>query len=120
MDEQVKLCDKPSIKLNIYVDQMRGIIHLCSVYGCFDHVCDLDLSGTDIAEFTCPHCQHVLNSKEECEKCKAPMVGFLLDKGGKVVICSRKGCSKHYVAFEDISAILRKFSDEYGFDRCAD
>ena len=115
MDHEHKLQDKPSIKLNIEVGGKRGVIRLCSIYGNYDHEVILDLSGVDIAEFSCPHCNQVLNSKEACTKCGAPMVPFIMDIGGKVSICSRKGCSNHYVAIEDLYNTLIKFYDEYGF-----
>jgi hypothetical protein len=115
MDHEHKLQDKPSIKLNIQVGKNRGVIRLCSIYGNYDHEATLDLSGVDIAEFSCPHCNQVLNSNETCGKCGAPMVPFIMDIGGKVNICSRKGCSNHYVAIEDLYNTLIKFYDEYGF-----
>jgi len=115
MNKENPLHDKPSIKLSIKNGDTWGSIRLCSVYGCYEHESDLDIKGTDIVEFYCPHCLQLLNNKEECDVCHAPMVTLLLDIGGKVVICSRSGCSKHYVAFEDIGSMLRKFYDEYGF-----
>ena len=115
MDHEHKLQDKPSIKLNIQVGDQRGVIRLSSIYGNYDHEASLDLTEVDIAEFSCPHCNQVLNSKETCTKCSAPMVPFVIDIGGKVSICSRKGCSNHYVAIEDLYNTLIKFYDEYGF-----
>jgi len=115
MDKQHLLHNKSSIKLNVKLGDDWGTIHLCSVYGCYEHECDFDITGVDIAEFYCPHCFHILTTKEKCNECHAPIVDFLLDIGGKVSICSRKGCRKHYVAFEDIGTMLKKFYDEYGF-----
>lgn len=115
MDHEHPLHGVPSIKLNIQLGKERGTIRLCSIYDCYDHVSDMDISGVDVAEFTCPHCNQVLNSAEKCGACDAPMVPFNLDMGGKVVICSRKGCTKHYVAFENLQDAVRKFYDEYGF-----
>lgn len=115
MDNEHLLHDKPSIKLNIQLGNVRGTIRLCSIYDCYDHVSDMDISGVDIAEFSCPHCNQVLNSVETCDVCGAPMVPFILDIGGKVAICSRKGCTKHYVAFENLYDAMKKFYDEYGF-----
>jgi len=115
MDNKILLLEKPSIKLNIKIGDVRGGILLCSIYGSYEHVSDIDITDGAIAEFSCPHCNKILNTKEECDKCGAPIVGFLLDKGGKVAICSRKGCSKHYVAFEEIGIMLKKFYDEFGF-----
>ncbi len=114
MDHEHFLHDKPSIKLNIQLGNVRGIIRLCSIYGCYDHESDVDLSGVDIAEFACPHCNQLLATKELCDKCGAPLVGFILDIGGKVNLCSRKGCTKHYVVFEDINNALKLFYNEYG------
>lgn len=115
MDYENLLHEKPSIKLNIQLGNTRGTIRLCSIYGCFDHKADMDISGVDIAEFCCPHCNQVLNGSEVCELCQAPMVPLLLEVGGKVKFCSKKGCNNHYVAFEDLYGTLNKFYDEYGF-----
>lgn len=114
MDQEVMLHGKPSIKLNIQGEDVRGTIRLCSLYGCYDHKSDVDISKIDIATFSCPHCNQVLNRKDTCETCGAPLLSFLMDVGGTVSICSRKGCSKHYVVFEDIKDEMRKFYDAYG------
>jgi hypothetical protein len=42
------------------------------------------------------------------------MINFNMDIGGRVSLCSRKGCQKHYVAFENVQDELRKFYDAYG------
>ena len=117
MDEELMLKDKPSIKLNIETDSDRGTIRLCSLYGCYDHLCDIDLTEGEIARFYCPHCNKELKSNDECDSpnCNAPMVPLTLQLGGKVFICSRKGCENHFVAFEDLATEVRKFYDEYGF-----
>lgn len=115
MDHDNKINDKPSIKLNILSGKERGVIRLCSIYGNYDHEANIDLSKADITEFSCPNCNQILNSNELCTKCNAPMVPFIMDIGGKVSICSRKGCVNHYVAIEDLYNTLNKFYDEYGF-----
>ncbi len=115
MDTENPLNGKPSIKINIQGGGLRGIIRLCSIYGCYDHKSDIDIGNIEIAEFSCPHCNQILNVAEKCDLCKAPLVTFLMDVGGKVSICSRKGCTKHFVAFENVNDELRKFYNEYGF-----
>lgn len=115
MDDENPLHDYPSIKLNIQYEKTRGIINLCSIYDCYDHVCNVDISGVEVADFTCPHCNQLLNTSEKCDVCDAPMVSFALDMGGKVAICSRQGCKKHYVAFENLQDAVKRFYDEYGF-----
>ncbi|MDP2721371.1 MAG: hypothetical protein Q8O72_01325 [Bacteroidales bacterium] len=114
MDENVPLSGHPSVKLNIVSPEDRGTINLCSVYECFDHVSTLDIKDGEIVDFYCPHCNKELLINEECKLCGAPMVSFVLRVGGRVTICSRKGCSNHYVAFNDLATELAKFYEHYG------
>lgn len=114
MDEEHLLNGFPSIKLNIKTENDRGTIHLCSVYECFDHQSDIPIEKGEIVEFSCPHCNKELLVKEECHLCDAPMVTLSLATGGRVNICSRKGCSNHYVAFQDLSTELSNFFNYYG------
>ncbi len=117
MDEETRLHDVASIKLNIETTENRGTIRLCSIYGCYDHLCDMDLKEGEIVRIFCPHCNKELKSNDECDakNCNAPMIPLTLQLGGKVYICSRKGCDNHFVAFEDLATEVRKFYHEYGF-----
>ena len=117
MDKEFPLNDRPSVKLNIETSHERGTIRLCSIYGCYEHVCDFDLHEGEIARFYCPHCNRELKSNKECDtkNCNAPMAATNLEVGGKVYICTRKGCTNHFVAFEDLATEVRKFYTEYGF-----
>jgi len=117
MCEEHKLHDKPSIKVNITTAESRGTIHLCALYECFDHLSDIELKENEIVGFTCPHCNKELQVKEECKICNAPMVSFALKTGGRVNICSRKGCSNHYVAFENINTELMMFYDKFKYGK---
>ncbi len=114
MDDEELLNGKSSIKLNIQTNSSRGVIYLCSYYECFDYTTEVPLTEKEAVEFTCPHCNKELNTKEECRVCHAPMVSLLLQTGGKVSLCSRTGCSNHYVAFEDLSTELQKFYETFG------
>ncbi len=114
MDSKRKLKGYPSIKLNIITLEDKGIIRICSVYECFDHEANIDIRDKTIVDFYCPSCNKELLVKEECKICGGPMVSFDMLVGGRVNICSRKGCSNHYVAFSDLSDELARFYDEYG------
>lgn len=113
MDEEYLLHDYPSIKLNVVTPGDRGVIHLCSLYECYDHETNLDLKKGTVVDFYCPKCNKEMLVNEECKVCGAPMVAFVLKVGGRVSICSREGCANHYIAFEDLSAELSKFYHEY-------
>jgi predicted RNA-binding Zn-ribbon protein involved in translation (DUF1610 family) len=114
MDHNYPLKDRPSIKLNIEIGSNRGILRLCSIYGCYDHESDIEIPKDTIARFYCPQCNKEIKGSELCDVCQAPMIPFILEIGGRVNICSRSGCTKHYVAFEDLSDAIRKFYKEYG------
>jgi methionyl-tRNA synthetase len=117
MDNDTLLMEKPSIKLNIETASARGTIRLCSIYGCYNHLSDIEIADREIVRFFCPHCNKELISNDECDtqNCNAPMIPLILRVGGKVFICSRKGCENHFVAFEDLATEVRKFYHEYGF-----
>ena len=115
MDQEHLIVEKPSIKLNIEMGDNRGIIRLCSIYGCYEHESDIDLPKGEVARIFCPHCNKEMISEEKCDVCEAHMIPLILEMGGRVSICSRSGCTKHYVAFEDLSDAIRKFYKEYGY-----
>lgn len=115
-DPYHKINDKPSIRLKgKTATGEEGTIRLCAIYGCHDHETKLDIKEKEIVAFFCPHCDASLTSKEECEECSAPMLSLKVIKGGKVIFCSRKDCTKQYIAFEELSATLKQFYDEYGY-----
>jgi len=115
MDHTVFLNGKPSIKLRVAHRQQNGIINLCSTYGCFDKQSTLELVKDEVVTLSCMHCRKSLAGKQVCDLCGAPIVDFNLDKGGKVHVCSRIGCEKHYVSFEDIYTTLTNFYHEYDY-----
>lgn len=116
MDPENKINDKPSILLKIEIDDKSSFIRLSSIYGSYNHKSDLSIPERVIARFYCPHCDRQLVTKMECEECRAPMVSLNVIKGGKVIICSRKGCKKHYIAFEELSPSLKKFHNDNGLE----
>ncbi|MBS4056427.1 MAG: hypothetical protein KKD74_01600 [Bacteroidetes bacterium] len=115
MDESVILNGKPSVKVNITTESDRGVLHLCSTYGCNEKKMDIEVAEQEIVDFFCPQCNKELSTNEQCSECEAPMVSFVIRAGGEVRICSRNGCMNHHIVFKDISAELSKFYYEYGF-----
>lgn len=112
MDYTHFLNGKPSIKLTIECGGKHGVINLCSSYGCYDKVSKIDLVNNDIAKLFCTHCKKELPSQSDCDVCKAPIVSFALEKGGKVNVCTRIGCKNHFVSFEDVYTTLTSFYEE--------
>jgi hypothetical protein len=115
MDHTQYLNAKPSIKVRIEHHGKEGMLNLCSSYGCFDKVSNVELVKGEIAKLSCLHCKKDLKGMHFCDLCEAPIVDFNLDKGGNVHFCSRIGCEKHYVSFEDIYTTLTNFYHEYDY-----
>jgi ssDNA-binding Zn-finger/Zn-ribbon topoisomerase 1 len=115
MDFDNLVDNEPSINLNIKIGKKEGVIKLSSIYGSYNYICDIDIAENETADFICPHCKELINSKVKCKVCNASMVPFFLEMGGKVCVCSRAGCKNHLVEFEDLSNALRMFYQEYGF-----
>ncbi|MDP2172688.1 MAG: hypothetical protein Q8M98_05590 [Candidatus Cloacimonadaceae bacterium] len=113
VDENTLVDEVPSIKLMISIGDREGYIWLSSIYGSYNLQSDIDIEDESIATLTCPHCLADLRSSGECSECKAPLVDFHLIEGGKVSICSRAGCKKHSIEFEDIGTALNHFYNEF-------
>ena len=115
MDNEHKVDNEASIKLLINIADKKGIIWLSSIYGSFNYICNIDLPDNEIADLHCPHCKSDMNSEELCNICSVPVVSLILDMGGKVSFCSRKGCKNHNIGFEDLSEALKKLYQEFGY-----
>lgn len=115
MDPYDQINGKPSIKVDIEVNGKKGRFRLCSYYGCFDHKSSIELPENEQIKFFCPHCNKELISPNKCEECGSPMIPFALEKGGKVHICSKVGCNKHFISFQNVSDALRKLYNEFGY-----
>jgi ssDNA-binding Zn-finger/Zn-ribbon topoisomerase 1 len=115
MDHGRLIDNEPGIHLHIESRGQKGDIWLSSIYGSYNHQSSIELKNNEVVTFYCPLCAQEMTTKIECTSCGANMVPFHLDMGGKVNICSRYGCKNHFVEFEDLSVILRKFYEEYGY-----
>ncbi len=113
MDPEHKLDNMPGIRLKIKHQQQSGLIWLSSVYGSFEVKSEIPLMDGEIYEFSCPFCKLVFSNEVKCVACSAPMNHVLLESGGKINFCSRKGCNKHSVEFEDISIALKQFYENF-------
>jgi hypothetical protein len=113
MDDEYVIDNEPSILMDIELKGKRGTIRLSSVYGSFNYLSTIELPLDQVVHLSCPHCKTELKSAEECDQCQAHMIPFILDIGGKVSICSRVGCNKHMIGFEDLSLALQTLHDEH-------
>ncbi|MBI5622675.1 MAG: hypothetical protein HY924_02735 [Elusimicrobia bacterium] len=114
MDGKHRIDNLPSIAVEVAYAGKKGSLHLSSLYGSYHIDIEVPCPEGKVSNFFCPHCKGELKASRMCEVCEAPMVGFSLLEGGKIQICSRRGCKKHLVEFEDPEQELRMFYETYG------
>ncbi|MBI4678232.1 MAG: hypothetical protein HY748_11675 [Elusimicrobia bacterium] len=113
MDEEHKVDNCPSIAVEISYGKKRGPLRLSSLYGSYNIDIKVPCPVGKISRFFCPHCKCDLKASRMCEVCKAPMVAFSFKEGGTIQICSRRGCKKHLIEFEDPELEVRTFYERY-------
>lgn len=115
MDLEHKVDNEPGIKLLVEGKTGTGMLVLSSIYGSYNFVSDIEYDNNEVVRFHCPHCSENLMTHEICNTCDAPMVTLVLEMGGKVSFCSRKGCQNHNIGFNDLSVALKRFYEEFGY-----
>lgn len=113
MDEEKIIDDLPSIKVFIQFQDKKGYLYLSSIYGSYTISSETHIPLNEIVLLFCPHCRSSLLTSNLCEKCHVPMAAFELQQGGKVQICSKRGCKKHIIEFSNLSQEISTFYDEY-------
>ncbi|NLO92266.1 MAG: hypothetical protein GX410_09800 [Elusimicrobia bacterium] len=113
MEPKHKLDGKPAIKIALSYAGKKGDLYLSSLYGSYNIELPFSIPMGKIAGFRCPHCAADLKSMRKCEACGAQMVAFDFKQGGQVQICSRRGCKKHVIEFQNPEEELEAFYKAY-------
>ena len=95
MDEGHAIDGYPSIKLNISINHMDACLRLSCLYGSYSYFSEVHVPDNTIVRLRCPNCCVELPSTSDCWTCGAPLVPLLVNGGGVVNICSRRGCKTH-------------------------
>ncbi|MBN2136239.1 MAG: NAD(P)H-dependent oxidoreductase subunit E [Sedimentisphaerales bacterium] len=95
MDETFAIDGYPSIKVNITNNSEEGWLRLSCLYGSHSISTELNIPDDTVVKFHCPHCGAEIMSTSDCSVCGSPLVPMLVDGGGIVKICSRRGCKNH-------------------------
>jgi methionyl-tRNA synthetase len=103
MDEKTQIDGYPSVKVQIQYGNKDGSLYLSSIYGSYNIITEVYIPNEEIVLFFCPYCHASLLLKDSCEKCQAPLAFFELKNGGKVQICSRRGCKYHSIDYSNLS-----------------
>ncbi len=113
MDESNKIDNCPSIAVDARYGRKKGKLYLSALYGSYNIDIRVLCPTGKIARFFCPHCKKELKTIDKCNLCGAPIVSFAFVEGGNLLICSRRGCKRHLIEFENLEQELRTFYNTY-------
>ena len=113
MNPAKKLDGAPAIEVSLTYAGKRAPLYLSSLYGSYKVETELNMPVGKVAGFRCPSCKADLKSTRKCDACGSQMIAFDLKAGGQVQICSRRGCKKHVLEFQDPSSELQAFYKAY-------
>ncbi len=102
MDHRYLIDEHPSIKMTVSFGRKHGWFRLSSMHGSYDYESEFDIPLDTVVNVFCPHCNAELSRGIKCPDCGAPMVPMIVQKGGMVQICSRRGCKNHML---DLSGV---------------
>lgn len=112
MEPGVQVDALDSILFLAKVGNSRGHLYLSQIYGSYNKIFKQaeDLIGS-IVECSCPRCSTPFPVVGSC-RCEAPIIALNLKDGGKINVCTRNGCKKHSLEFEDINAAFSLFQNQ--------
>jgi len=117
LDHEHLIKNEPTIKLHGKIknrdDGEDIIIRLSSLYGEYELLLSSEIEDGAIVEFSCSFCNYILSGNRICRVCEAPMSALQMGTGGMLQFCSRRGCKKHLLEFDDPEADLKAFYDEH-------
>ncbi len=113
LDTEQAKDDCPAVRVTITYKEKKGDLLLSSLYGSYNHTQPFSIPSGDTVSFSCPWCHASLMSTTPCTRCNAYMVSLAIAEGGGIQICSRQGCKKHILEFEDLETDLKAFYRVY-------
>lgn len=113
MSPSKKLEGARAIEVNMTYAGKHAPLYLSALYGSYAVETGISIPAGKVAGFRCPHCKADLKSTRKCDACGSQMVAFDLKQGGQVQICSRRGCKKHILEFQDADSELQAFYKSY-------
>jgi hypothetical protein len=103
-----------AIRIKAKALDSTGDIFLSQVYGSYKkEFRDAKNVKGSIIEGLCPHCDTPFPIHQMCE-CDAPLFCLSLHGGGLINICSRNGCRRHSLEFENADDAFELFRRQNG------
>ncbi|MFC1556647.1 NAD(P)H-dependent oxidoreductase subunit E [candidate division KSB1 bacterium] len=96
MDKNFYIDGHPSIKITVSFNRKHGWMQLSSLYGSYNVESEYRIPHNTLLHIFCPHCHQELSGTLECPEChNAQMVPMIVQGGGIVQVCPRRGCKGH-------------------------
>ncbi len=76
-------------------------IRFSSIYGSTRFECEARLESNTRMRLFCPACDAALHGSFTCDRCGDPMVRLDIRGGGRIVVCTRRGCKRHFIAIDE-------------------
>ena len=95
MDFSHQIDGHSSVRMTMAFGGKHGWLRLSSLYGSFNLESEYDIPLDTVVNLFCPHCHAELVGASRCPTCDAPMIPMLVDGGGVIQICTRRGCKEH-------------------------
>ncbi len=95
MDPGLLIDNHPSIRVSAFVDGRHGRLRLSSLFGSYLINAEWEIPTQSVTRFFCPHCHEELVNGAPCPVCEAPLVPLIVEGGGTLQFCSRRGCERH-------------------------
>ncbi len=95
MDPGHHIDGQPSIRVTVSFGQKHGWLRLSSLYGSYAIESEYEIPMDTVINFFCPFCHAELTGAWNCPDCGAPMIPMVVQGGGMVQVCSRRGCRSH-------------------------
>jgi hypothetical protein len=100
MDREALIDGHPSVRLTYSHGHEHGWLRLSCLYGSYTVQRGGEIPADAVVHFFCPHCHGELIGAWNCTACGAPMVPLMVQGGGIVQVCSRRGCRSHMLELE--------------------
>ena len=95
MDRNHYIDGYPSIRVTVSFGGKHGWLRLSCLYGSYSVDHEYKIPMATVVNFFCPHCHGEFIGASICPECSAPMVPMIVQGGGMIQICSRRGCKGH-------------------------
>ena len=103
MDHHSPIDGYPSISITAAYERNHGYFRLSCLYGSFKVETENEIPLNTIMHFFCPHCHSELISSSNCTECGAPMAPMLVQGGGMIQECLRRGCPSHRLDLDGVN-----------------